>query len=80
MFNKESNYIRRTAGPKYSNYVSDGFGRDRYIIFNNGGLMSRESYRSSERTSRKYYDIPFYKRPDSVERNDKINWKDSALE
>jgi hypothetical protein len=80
MFNKEYNYIRRTAGPKYSNYVSDGYGRDRYIIFDNGGLINSNPIRSSDGLPRKYYDILYHKRAESLEVNEKINWKVSASE
>jgi len=30
--------INRTSNPTYANYFGDGAGRDKYIIFENGGL------------------------------------------
>ena len=32
----------RTHAPKYASYHGDGFGRDSYIILNNGGLASND--------------------------------------
>jgi hypothetical protein len=32
--------LQRTFDPKYAHYMSDGQGRDTYIIRNNGGLCS----------------------------------------
>ena len=34
--------LYRTDYPKYTTYQSDGFGRDKYILRNNGGLCSEK--------------------------------------
>jgi hypothetical protein len=57
MFNKESNYIRRTSDPKYTTYISDGCGRDKYILINNGGIERRSSsIQYKENYPGKHYD------------------------
>jgi hypothetical protein len=33
-----STSLSRTFYPKYTHYPSDGYGRDSYILTNNGGL------------------------------------------
>jgi hypothetical protein len=37
---KELSNLYRTCNPKYTQYVSDGEGRDSYILNNNGGMCS----------------------------------------
>ena len=34
--------LARTYNPKHTSYAPDGTGRDRYIAFNNGGLITKE--------------------------------------
>ncbi len=37
--------LHRTSHEKYARYMSDGFGRDSYILKNNGGMChDREPY------------------------------------
>lgn len=50
--------MSRSNAPKYASYYGDGWGRDSYIILNNGGLagatkqnMMRTSFRSTVRGS-----------------------------
>lgn len=80
MFNKESNYIKRTAGPKYSSYISDGFGRDRYIISNNGGLQKIVTNNHTDRSSARYYDFKFMNKEVSPDTQLKIDWDASNAE
>ena len=81
MFSKESNYIKRTSCPKYSSYTSDGCGRDKYILINNGGMLKNYSCSNlNEKTSGKYYTFSCLNRADSVKSAQKINWKASNLE
>lgn len=34
------NLLSRTYDPKFIHYSGDGKGRDSYILYNNGGLLS----------------------------------------
>lgn len=39
--------LNRTFNPKYTTYTGDGFGRDGYIVFGNGGLHELRQYNGS---------------------------------
>jgi len=81
MFNKESNYIKRTSGPKYTNYTSDGNGRDNYIVIDNGGLHNRfSSTQLDYRSPGKYFHFKCLSRITSAEPSFKINWEASNAE
>ena len=80
MFNKESNYIKRTSGPKYSNYTSDGQGRDQYIMTNNGGFQNLFSSAEVNHSLGKYYHPQCLLRNASAEPLLKINWQASNAE
>lgn len=41
--NKEISGLNRTFHPKYTHYMSDGEGRDSYILKNNGGMWTELS-------------------------------------
>ena len=80
MFNKESNYLKRTAGPKYSNYISDGCGRDKYILINNGGIERRSaSIQLGENYPGRLYDFNCVNK-DKKREDNKIDWAASNME
>lgn len=43
-----STSLSRTSNPKYTTYTGDGYGRDGYIIFANGGLHELRDYQGSQ--------------------------------
>lgn len=49
----EISSLYRSFNPKYTNYGSDGKGRDGYISYNNGGFLNVGSKYS--RTSENFY-------------------------
>ena len=82
MFSKESNFIRRTSAPKYSNYISDGCGRDKYILANNGGFLRRTYSNVEYKTSTpgKYYEYNCFNRESRTSAGMRINWEASNME
>lgn len=36
--------LGRTYNPKYTHYTGDGYGRDSYIVTNNGGFLPHEKF------------------------------------
>jgi hypothetical protein len=46
-----SNYIE----PKHAPYISNGAGRDSYIIYNNGGLIVPKIYSGCKETNRGFF-------------------------
>jgi len=49
--------LYRTARPRFALYSSDGLGRDRYILYNNGGFWSTNEYKISPKPN---YEHPKY--------------------
>ncbi len=43
--------IDRTYHPKYVTYYGDGFGRDGYVVFTNGGLEQTRTYKGASKPS-----------------------------
>ena len=49
--------LYRTARPRFTLYSPDGLGRDRYIIYNNGGFWKTNEYKISPKAN---YEYPKY--------------------
>ena len=49
--------LYRTARPRFTLYSPDGLGRDRYIIYNNGGFWKTNEYKISPKPN---YEYPKY--------------------